>query len=383
MSEILKNSNKVANFRWNQLATTSTVALLAYLQGSFAAGASDGASKPSIWIELGGQLSRLGDGEETFAPSVFNARPSIFDPSQPFERPSRYSLDETGEISLEPNRSDWVFSAAVRYGRSTSKKHVVQQTTHGPFSKYNPNYPSSHPVEWPAARKFADTSAQHSESHLVLDFQAGKDVGLGMFGSNDAQSVISLGVRFAQFSSRSNISLKSDPDWHFSYKYRSGTIKFAYKQYYHSHMAGLTATRSFHGLGPSLSWKAATPVAGDLQSGELSLDLGLNVAVLFGRQRAEVHHHTTSESGEFHDLVRIGYRYVTSQKSVNPPVRSHSVAVPNVGALAGATFRIENAKVSFGYRADFFFGAMDGGIDSRKSYDRNFYGPYINVGLGL
>jgi hypothetical protein len=59
------------------------------------------------------------------------------------------------------------------------------------------------------------------------------------------------------------------------------------------------------------------------------------------------------------------------------------VAVPNVGALAGATFRIENAKVSFGYRADFFFGAMDGGIDSRKSYDRNFYGPYINVGLGL
>src|SRR6185437_537657 len=345
MSEISRNSNKVGKVRRTQLATTSTIALLAYLQGTFVASAAEDTSKPSIWIELGGQLSRLGDVEETFAPSLFNARPSIFDPSQPIERPNRYSLDETGAISLQPNHSSWVFSAAVRYGRSTSKKHVVQQTTPPAFYKYNPNYPSSHPVEWPEARKFADTAAHRSESHLIVDFQAGKDVGLGMFGLRDGQSVVSLGVRFAQFSRRSNISLKSDPDWHFSYKYRSSSIKFAYKQLYHSNMAGLTAARSFHGLGPSLSWKASAPMAGDPQSGELSLDFGMNVAVLFGRQRAEVHHQTTSESGVFHDLVRAGYRYVVSQKSANPPVRTRSVTVPNVGALAGASFRIENAKV--------------------------------------
>ncbi|HVP85004.1 MAG TPA: hypothetical protein VMS78_09800 [Rhizomicrobium sp.] len=41
------------------------------------------------------------------------------------------------------------------------------------------------------------------------------------------------------------------------------------------------------------------------------------------------------------------------------------------------------AKVSLGYRADFFFGAMDGGIDTRESYNRNFYGPYASISIGL
>ena len=40
-----------------------------------------------------------------------------------------------------------------------------------------------------------------------------------MFGANGS-SVVSLGVRFAQFSANSNINLKSDPDWHFYHKYR-------------------------------------------------------------------------------------------------------------------------------------------------------------------
>ena len=56
--------------------------------------------------------------------------------------------------------------------------------------------------------------AQNDEHHLIVDFQAGKDVGLGMFGGKDGSSVFGLGVRFAQFSSKSNIALKSDPDWH-------------------------------------------------------------------------------------------------------------------------------------------------------------------------
>jgi len=45
--------------------------------------------------------------------------------------------------------------------------------------------------------------------------------------------------------------------------------------------------------------------------------------------------------------------------------------------------KFPDAKVSLGYRADFFFGAMDGGIDTRKSYDRNFFGPYARIGIGL
>jgi len=63
--------------------------------------------------------------------------------------------------------------------------------------------------------------------------------------------------------------------------------------------------------------------------------------------------------------------------------RSHSVTVPNVGGFAGLSFRYTNAKVSLGYRADFFFGAMDNGIDRKTLEDRGFYGPYASIGIGL
>jgi len=59
------------------------------------------------------------------------------------------------------------------------------------------------------------------------------------------------------------------------------------------------------------------------------------------------------------------------------------VAVPNVGALFGVSYKYQNAKVSFGYRVDEFFGAMDGGIDTRKSENRGFFGPYANISIGL
>jgi hypothetical protein len=63
--------------------------------------------------------------------------------------------------------------------------------------------------------------------------------------------------------------------------------------------------------------------------------------------------------------------------------RSRSVVVPNVGVLAGFSFRYPNAKVSFGYRADMFFGAMDMGIDQRDVKDRTFHGPFASVSIGL
>ena len=59
------------------------------------------------------------------------------------------------------------------------------------------------------------------------------------------------------------------------------------------------------------------------------------------------------------------------------------VAVPNVGALFGISYKYQNAKISFGYRADEFFGAMDGGIDTHKSENRGFNGPYATISIGL
>jgi iron complex outermembrane receptor protein len=233
------------------------------------------------------------------------------------------------------------------------------------------------------ASKFADTDARTSEHHAILDFQAGKDVGLGLFGSKNGSSVINLGVRFAQFSSKSNIALKSDPDWHFTYKYYAG-LKLAPYQAYHTNQANLQASRSFHGVGPSLSWNASALLAGNSQDSELTLDWGVNAALLFGRQRAKIHHDAQAQyhpGGKYYNQA--GFRRVTYSPAPVDVTRSRSVTVPNVGGFAGISFRYSDAKISFGYRADMFFNAMDGGIDARKSENRGFYGPYASISVGL
>jgi hypothetical protein len=70
------------------------------------------------------------------------------------------------------------------------------------------------------------------------------------------------------------------------------------------------------------------------------------------------------------------------QRSANSN-RKRMVTVPNIGGFAGLSWRYANAKVSFGYRADEFFGAMDGGIDSYKAKNRGFFGPFANISIGL
>jgi hypothetical protein len=381
MSELICKNNGHANARWKLLTGVSVLALGFHVASPDTARAED-ADRPVVWIELGGQLNRMEAGQEVFAPAIMDGRPSIFAPSQKFEKPARYGFEETGAISVEPGHSGLVFSAAVRYGRSKTDKHVQQQTH--PLPTVFHGYGGFTQTVPPIAQKFAETNANNSEQHVVLDFAVGKDVGLGLFGSRDATSVFSAGVRFAQFTSRTNISLKSDPDWHFNYKYPSG-LKISNGQPFHSNLAAMSAERSFHGVGPSLSWKASEPIAGTASDGAMMMDWGLNAAVLFGRQKAKTHHQTTARS--FSGRVFGSYPVIPHTVSRIPATPDHarfrSVTVPNIGGFAGLSFKYPNAKVSFGYRADFFFGAMDGGIDSRQTYDRNFYGPFASISVGL
>ncbi|HVZ70064.1 MAG TPA: hypothetical protein VG891_11420, partial [Rhizomicrobium sp.] len=214
----------------------------------------------------------------------------------------------------------------------------------------------------------------------------GKDVGLGLFGKNST-SVISAGVRFAQFISRSNIALKSDPDWHINSKYFSYVHTYiSFGQSFHSNLASLRAERSFTGVGPSLSWKSSERLWEGSHDTEILLDWGVNGAILFGRQKSHTHHQSTGKSFYHYGPMLTGpvVLQTTARLPATPDhTRSRSVTVPNIGGFAGLSFKYDTAKISFGYRADFFFGAIDGGIDARKTYDRNFYGPYATVSIGL
>ena len=63
--------------------------------------------------------------------------------------------------------------------------------------------------------------------------------------------------------------------------------------------------------------------------------------------------------------------------------RARNVTIPNIGGFAGISFKYADAKLALGYRADLFFNAMDGGIDTRKSENVGFYGPFATVSVGL
>ncbi len=323
---------------------------------------------------MGGQLERLDDGQAPFAPPFFDAiAKGGFKSPLEVGKQAIYSNGLEGSISFMPEASNWIFSGSIRYGRSEGHRFLHQQDpafgTHVSIGTGATKYKVAPP-------NYAETRATNSESHLIADFQAGKDVGLGMFGSAST-STIGFGVRFAQFTTNSNLIVRARPDDHFALTEISGfqipNSKF------HVYFGSAQRAASFRGVGPSLSWKASAPLAGHPQDGEISLDWGVNAAVLFGRQKAHVQHH---ESGHYKTHLFDKY-YSTNYQHPGGHDAARSVTVPDVGGFAGVTFLYSDAKISFGYRADMFFGAMDGGIDTRKSENVGFYGPFATISVGL
>lgn len=384
MSELIGTRDNRATIRWKLLTSASALALTVYASAAKA----EDADRPLIWLELGGQMETIGGQGEVFAPPFLAANPDSpvlqkVTPLQAQKLP-KFNFGEDGKISFQPEGSDWVFSAALRYGRSVNSRHVDHQT-HGVYYKYytaNGAGKNAAPCTPCTAADFADTKAHHSESHAILDFQVGKDVGLGMFGK-DSSSVLSFAVRFAQFTSNATFDIRARPDLQFKYlPISSGSAHFKLP-YFNTYHATGHASRSFRGVGPSLSWNGSAPFAGSRQDGELEVDWGVNAGILFGKQKARARHqeiaHYNSPTAIF-----VGRFYPTAYPTrYNHSTRSRSITVPNVGGSIGLSWRVQDFKVSMGYRADVFFGAMDTGINAVKNSNATFNGPYASISIGL
>lgn len=380
MSELMNTAGGRRDFRWHLLVTVSSLALIAAAE-SEAARASDSSDRPTVWIELGGQLERIDGREDLNLPPFMTVSP----PPGPFaaappweaEKPSIYSYGAEGKISFHPDKTPWSFSAAVRYGRSNNNKHIHQQSQVSIY--YLHRTISNPPYRTRTAQQFADFQVKNSESHAILDFQVGRDVGLGWLSS-----MASFGVRVAGFTSQSHVNVIARPVVGFNKRNGLGPGKY-YEIPHHSDFTSIADNqRSFLGIGPSLSWEGNIPVVSG-NDGAITLDWGVNAAALFGRQKASGTHETTARYySSFSYQVAAPYgvvlRYHHGPLAHN---RSRSIIVPNVGGLAGISFRYAAAKVSLGYRADFFFGAMDEGIDARDTVNRNFYGPFATISIGL
>jgi hypothetical protein len=383
MSELMNNTARSSR-KWHLLTSASAAALIGLFPQS--ASADD---RPTVWIEVGAQLERLTDGQESFAPPfVTKLLENPFTSPNEVQRSPRYSFGEESRISFQPEGSDWSFTAAIRYGRSNSSGNMHEETVpaSGQLIESAPILGVYETGHIPAnGMRFATTTSQTHDTQLVLDFMAGKDVGLGFLGSNSS-STFSAGVRFAQFTSRSKVRVDSDPDFGFSYKYATSVfgIPGYFKlpaQSWDLYAGKMEMARSFTGAGPKIEWTADAELWGRPETAVLTFDWGLNGALLFGRQKVRAHHETMAHHrSDDHSTGALPTLYPTK---VHNTSRSRSVIVPNIGGFAGISMRFPNAKISFGYRVDAFFGAMDGGIDTRRTYDRDFYGPFATISIGL
>jgi hypothetical protein len=376
MSELINTTGNRTTIRWKLLTGASALALTANLVSMAKA---EEADHPQVWIELGGQLERLSGEPVPFTPSFFAlASPADIQTMTEAQQPSHWALGGEGKITLTPKGTDWVFSAAIRYGRSNNSRQLHHQSPFPSVEKYV--LPFIQPTTHPLVRAIlSDAKARSEETHAVLDFMAGKDVGLGMFGAKGV-SVVSAGVRFAQFTSHANTTLYARPVEELNIVTPiPGKYKWAHP-FYQTYTAVLHAEHSTHAVGPSLSWEASLPIVGNGADSELTVDWGVNGAVLFGRQRANIYHQTTS----YDYYLTIGTNHVThhSTQTVNRK-RARTAVIPNVGGFAGFSLKFPNAKVSVGYRADFFFNAVDNGIDTRHTANEGFYGPFASISMGL
>jgi len=382
MSELITTCEHRSFTTKHLLATVSALALTTYIVSSTIANAEED-TRPTVWVEFGGQMETIQgmsqpfvapfmsiepkgapEGSTFFLPPGDSYDPALFAKTQ---RPVRRAFGLDGKIFFQPEASDWTFSAEVRYGRAQHNRNVHEQ---GPVAyKY---------VVLPAAKiklplnvaEFGDERVNTEQNHMFLDFQAGKDVGLGVFG-RDGNSNISAGVRFAQISLKSDVKAIARP--------QLGNQN-QYQNYFQYELTG-EQQRTFRAIGPSLSWNASAALLGNKDHVQVSFDWGLNGAVLFGRQKAHVAHATSGVHVTHPAVQKFAHNelYTTPHETT----RSRSVVVPNLGAFAGLSVRYPNARVSFGYRADFLFGAMDVGIDSRKTTATGFHGPFVKLSIGL
>jgi iron complex outermembrane receptor protein len=354
MSESTNMHGRRMKLHLQLLATVSFAALL----GGSQAGAAD-ADHPIVWLELDGQYARQQTGDVAFVPPFVVNSPFPALHQLDGENASSVNWEEGARISYTPTGSDWLLQASLRIGKSSGLSSQDQVTAH-PSPYYNKYH------------AYQNVRMYRSESHAIVDFKVGKEVGLGSFG-NGGSSTFSFGVRYAQFKSQSTAHIQSQP-------LNLPEHRYGYPQTMHRFYADFAAQRKFAGIGPSLSWDASATLAGSSSAdGDIALDWGINGSLLFGRQRTQVGHQT---SENLHTYGTSG-QYVQHYRHATAPDRSRKVAVPNLGGFAAVSWRYADAKVSLGYRADYFFGAIDGGLATAKKEDRGFYGPFASISIGI
>jgi hypothetical protein len=331
-------------------------------------------------LQFGGNFSQLADDWQHYRPSFVSMLPDGLPSPTSVEESPDNGFDWEGKLSIQPENSDWVLKAGIRYGRSGTNgqlhKSLAPQTAAFPITGRACTGPLHRCTAFANAdaNRLVDAETNAREQHTMADFTVGKEIGIGMFGA-DGKGTIGGGVRMAQLATDAFADLNMNANWAATHTNPRGAFA---QQTWHLYQGVSKEHRSFHGWGPQVTWDADQPVWGVAESGEVSIDWGLNAAFLLGQQKIDLQQLETDTP-----CSSTVAGCVLPTNAPQAVIRSRHVLGPNLGGYNGASMRYHSSKISFGYRADTFFNAMDGGQDTARSYTRGFYGPYLNVSLGL
>jgi hypothetical protein len=205
---------------------------------------------------------------------------------------------------------DWSASVGIRYGQTNRESDNILYS------------------------EFGGADAKYDESHLIVDLEIGRDVGLGSSGN----ARIFGGLRFAQF----------DGDADTSYSGFGG--------------GSASVSQKFSGIGPRLGMDAGFPLTQNLRA-----DLGVAGAVLYGKRKVKV-------DGSYSGFG--AYDFSSSS--------SKHVWVPNAEASVALSYLLTpNASISAGYKAEQFWNVMPTVSDvnslSTGNDDRLIHGPFLKL----
>jgi hypothetical protein len=388
MSELITLRKDNSNLRLGLLATTSAVVLAACVVPVQSANAAD---RPEVWIEGGWQFETMTGRNDVLVPPLdelttagFTSVPSVtgflgqasggFPSFTDIENVLGRSSGAEGSISFQPKGSDWILNVSARYGRAQGRRDVAQRRdSYGQSAYYNIG---SHVYKGkPHFTNYVQQSVVNGETHAILDFQIGRDVGLGLFGQK-SEGVFSFGARYVQMNTHSDGHAYAAPGVRF-YRVGGAFNKYHFENHYQNSASVIERSNNFQGIGPSLSFSDSVGLLDGPADGLIALDWGANAAVLFGRQKAKADYSTVTRA--YHITIAPDSTAGTTVHRT----RSRRVTVPNLGGFAGLSYRFPNAKISAGYRADFFFGALDRGLDEHHSSTTGYHGPFATISIGL
>ncbi|HEX5776473.1 MAG TPA: TonB-dependent receptor [Caulobacteraceae bacterium] len=321
-------------------------------------------------VTVGGALSRIDGDYDPVIPEPFAATPDEINTSR--IQNTDLARNEGGEVELawQPEGSVWRVSAGVRFGNAKGfdkRNAAVVGDTGCQFAA-----PCDGTAFFEEFDNWTRATVTDHEDQMVVDFEVGRDVGLGSL-----ESRLSAGLRYAEITSSTLVDLTGIPDW------TTPDANLFFGRVEHTYYdLEMTARRKFEGAGPTITWEGSKALFETDQAGRVNADWALTGGVLFGKQKASV---DTEGTATFYDLKYFGNEDVfTSLPAVDiAESRSKSATVPMVEAALGLSYEIERFKVGAGYRWERYFDALDVGADEHQDADRTIDGPYLKFSVGF